>query len=57
MTHGHHVPSGFITMCNGEDQVLDDLIILSLSSFAKSAFAAWPHPGGETWLWRAAPSS
>jgi hypothetical protein len=27
-------------MCNGEDQVLDDLIILSLSSFVKSAFAA-----------------
>jgi hypothetical protein len=29
-----------MTMCNGADQVLDDLIIPSLSSFAKSAFAA-----------------
>ncbi len=30
-----------MTMCNGADQVLDDLLIIpSLSSFAKSSFAA-----------------
>ncbi len=38
---GRHVPSDFITMCRGADQLLDDRRIMpSFSSLENSAFGA-----------------
>jgi len=43
---GRHVPSGFFTMCSGDDQLLDDLLMIPcFSSSANSTFAAAKRSG------------